>query len=48
MVGFCKILTFSKLIFPMILIANPGPGKGCLCKIFFVNPIDFLNSSLHL
>ena len=26
----CKIATFSGVISPNILIASPGPGKGCL------------------
>ena len=26
----CKIFTFSLVISPKILIARPGPGKGCL------------------
>ena len=26
----CKIFTFSAVISPRILIASPGPGKGCL------------------
>ena len=30
-----RILIFSELTSPSILIAKPGPGKGCLFKIWF-------------
>ena len=46
----CKILTLILSTFPGILIAKPGPGKGCLKTIYLDNlrlsPI-FLTSSLN-
>ena len=46
----CKILTLILSTLPGILIAKPGPGKGCLKMIsldkFRLRPI-FLTSSLN-
>ncbi len=47
---FFRIVNLSSVISPIILIANPGPGNGCLNTKFSgipnSNPV-FLTSSLN-
>ena len=47
--AFFKIVSLSSVISPMILIAKPGPGNGCLAAIDSSKPnllATFLTSSL--